>query len=241
MIGVYSITNLADGKRYVGSSRNIEVRFYEHRWMLTSGRHHNIHLQRAWRKHGPAAFRFEVLIELGNESELLDAEQGFIDSMQAAIRGKGYNIKPRADCGTHSAETAARISRANKGRFGGEKNPFFGRQHSEATRATIRHKACGRRANQETRRKMSEAHAGERHHFYGRQFTDSERRMMSGAMAKLKKAVQQFDFSGCLVAEYESINEAARLTGLGESTIGKACKGVIKYAYGYFWKFKGAA
>ena len=59
--GVYLITNLSNGKTYVGSSVNIYNRLHEHITLLNNNRAHNKHLQAAWNKYGKDSFVFSVL------------------------------------------------------------------------------------------------------------------------------------------------------------------------------------
>ena len=74
--GIYSIVNQNNGKTYIGSSKNIIRRWGIHKSALKNNRHHCIHLQRSWNKHGPDAFKFEVIVEMTNPSEkLLLAEE----------------------------------------------------------------------------------------------------------------------------------------------------------------------
>ena len=55
------------------------------------------------------------------------------------------------------------------------------------------------------------------------------------------KAVIQMDMDGCFVAEYHSIAEASRVTGVHKSAISNCCSCRKKYksAGGFQWKFKG--
>lgn len=55
--GVYVLENVLNGKIYVGSSKNIARRIYEHFKDLKGGRHHSIHLQRAWNLYGETSFK----------------------------------------------------------------------------------------------------------------------------------------------------------------------------------------
>jgi hypothetical protein len=85
--GIYCIKNIKTGKIYIGSSKAIESRFYNHRWRLLNGCHHSIKLQRSWNKHGPELFIFEV-VEKCLESELLCKEQEHLD-----LKKPWFNIK----------------------------------------------------------------------------------------------------------------------------------------------------
>lgn len=51
MAGVYQIYNEETGKRYIGSSIDVERRLKEHKRNLKAHRHSNQHLQNAWNKY----------------------------------------------------------------------------------------------------------------------------------------------------------------------------------------------
>lgn len=79
MIGIYRIKNLVNGKCYYGSSKQIKKRWKTHLNDLKNGKHHNIHLQRSWNKHGEVNFLFEV-VEKCDETILLELEQKYLNS-----------------------------------------------------------------------------------------------------------------------------------------------------------------
>ena len=68
-IGVYQITCNASGRKYIGSSCDIESRWRGHRADLDRKKHCNTHLQNAWNKHGEGSFQFKILekCKLGQE------------------------------------------------------------------------------------------------------------------------------------------------------------------------------
>lgn len=90
MMGVYKITNIQNGKFYIGSAVNFERRAYMHRNRLSAGQHRNAHLQNAWNKYGSAAFRFELVETVEDKSQLTAIEQKWIDNLNAS--NDGYNI-----------------------------------------------------------------------------------------------------------------------------------------------------
>ena len=52
IVGIYKITNLIDGKVYIGQTVNYNKRKKRHLSSLENGNHHNEHLQRAFDKYG---------------------------------------------------------------------------------------------------------------------------------------------------------------------------------------------
>lgn len=177
--GIYSITNTTNGKRYVGSSGNIEKRFRSHKRLLSKGKHPNIHLQRAWVRDGEQAFTFSI-IELCEPADLIAKEQSHID-----IRAD-YNIIPKAyDPPTfrglsHSPETRAKMSAAQTG----EKHAMYGKHHTAEAKEKIRLAGTGKKypsrkpLSPEALAKISAANTGRKH-------TPETRARMSAAAEKL--------------------------------------------------------
>lgn len=54
----------------------------------------------------------------------------------------------------------------------------------------------------------------------------------------LSKPVKQFKKDGVFLKEYPSMKEAARQTGFYKNGILQCCKGKLKSAYGYIWRYK---
>jgi len=79
MICIYSIVNLINGKRYVGSTIDFEKRKKEHLKWLNGNYHHSIALQRAFNKYGLNNFEFNILEIIDNELNLIEREQFYIN------------------------------------------------------------------------------------------------------------------------------------------------------------------
>lgn len=95
--GIYKITNLANGKFYIGSASNLHKRKVSHFNALNGNYHKNVKLTRGFKKYGKDNFLFEVLIFCPTEY-LIKLEQWFIDNMKpwyniSKIAGSSIGIK----------------------------------------------------------------------------------------------------------------------------------------------------
>ena len=71
------ITNLIDGKKYIGQTTNYNKRSKTHFSKLRDNKHHNEHLQRAFNKYGEKNFKIEIL-SLCDENQLDELEKKYI-------------------------------------------------------------------------------------------------------------------------------------------------------------------
>lgn len=93
--GVYKITNVVNGKFYIGSAARLRKRFSSHKCDLGNRSHDNEYLIHAYHKHGANNFTFEC-IEFVEKGRLIEREQFFIDDLKACDPEIGYNICPTA-------------------------------------------------------------------------------------------------------------------------------------------------
>lgn len=117
MCGVYQIRNTVNGKVYIGSSKNIERRFVDHKLALRKGAHHSVTLQRAWKKYGGDVFEFSVIALVTDPALLKNVEQAYIDFF-GCIGRKGYNVSPMAQSPLgvkHTLETREKLRAAKLG------------------------------------------------------------------------------------------------------------------------------
>lgn len=151
LCGVYKITNLVNGKVYIGQSINIKARWNDHIKSLNRNNSHSILLQRAWNKYRQENFSFEIL-ELCSEDELDNIEIKYIEFYDAI--NNGYNIETGGNKKKYlSEETKKKIGDANRGRH-----------HSE-----------------EARHKMSKSRMGENNGMYGKRHSEESKKKMSDA------------------------------------------------------------
>ena len=116
--GIYKITTTFNNKIYIGSAVNINNRFKEHERKLEYGTHHNIHLQRHFKKYGTESLIFELVEVVHNNSQLLIREQYWIDHYKNSKR-QLFNINPTAGSNLgkkFSQDVRDKISRARTGK-----------------------------------------------------------------------------------------------------------------------------
>ena len=109
--GVYQITNIINGKKYVGSAKTFKTRAAGHASSLKNGKHQNKHLQASFDKHGADAFLFEVIeIVEGDKGERYKIEQKYINKLikasawEGAFNFRKNTIQKERSCGSKTPE-----------------------------------------------------------------------------------------------------------------------------------------
>lgn len=87
--GIYKITNNINDKIYIGSSKEVKVRWEKHRRDLMMG-NHNAHFQSFFNKHKNICFKFE-LVEECSPSERKTREQFYLDTLRP-FGNRGFNV-----------------------------------------------------------------------------------------------------------------------------------------------------
>jgi len=264
---IYRITNLVNGKQYIGQT----ILHYEDRW--------NRHIQKMERKDGCPAlknamlkygvdrFRFEVLLICFDED--VDRYETEAIAKYGTLAPKGYNISAggAATYGfkgkTHSEETKGRISEAVKARFSKAEEREKQRKMIQARYAIddeyrlrisqglqnspnfqlakelrLLGNSKGRKQEEETKKKISDS--------LKKYFNDHEAREINiekhrEIMARAKGTqVCKCTLEGIVIDEYISLSEAARQNNVSKSTLMKCARnGTV--CYGFLYKNKNRA
>jgi group I intron endonuclease len=206
---------LVNGKLYVGQAQNFYLRYYEHKKIRGNG-----HLQKAFRKHGFANFKFDIIETVLDLSKMNQREQYWMDFYNSYNKDIGYNVCKEAGSTRGRKrpfeELAGMIS--HKKSLIGDKNHFFGKKHTDETRAKI----SASRKNV----KLTKSHI--------KAFCNK------GADANKKKIYQIDPLTNLIIREYQSIKEASDEIEVAITSI--ACV-LRKYpnrhtSGGYKWEYK---
>lgn len=260
MIGIYKITNLLNGKVYVGQSVQLEERKQEHFRCLRKGIHDNIYLQSAFNKYGESNFKFEVIEYLTDDANLLtQREQYWIDYYGGHQSSTTYNLKEAGIHGKDSQELKCIKSKAQKGK----KMPKLSEEHKRK----ISQKLTGIKRSEETKKKMSKpkaprtkehankiskANKGRIPWNKGVPVSEETKKKLSKAAKgqirrteeqykqdakKLWKPVAQYDKEGNLIKIWNSRKEVLESGQFSKNFALHDCiSGRIKTAGGYVWR-----
>ncbi len=146
---IYTITNIKTGQTYIGFTKNPENRWKRHRneaMDLNSKNRYYIH--KAIYKHGIENFEFKIINRANGRAKIKALEIATIKEFKE--KGiKLYNLTDGGDGANglkYTRKQLKQMSERMKGRFDGDKNPFFGKRHTEETKKIISEK---RKANAE--------------------------------------------------------------------------------------------
>lgn len=245
MAVIYQITNMVNGKYYIGSAESFARREWQHKYELKKGTHKNPRLQAAWNKYGPEAFVFEVLEDIAEGRDAFDVENTYL--FQHVGRRECYNVNTDAigmRTGIpHTQAAKDKTSASRKGKAAGPDHYRYGKEVAPEVRAKIgaaqkgKPKAAGRKVTEEGRAKIrANIEAGRSHkHWLGKHHTEE-------AKAKLSKPVQVTDSKGN-TETFDSITALREELKLTPPTVNRALKSGQPISRGPLkgWVFKYVA
>jgi group I intron endonuclease len=200
--GIYEIKNTENGKRYIGSSKELETRILNHLWGLNKERHCNDHLQNAWDKYGEEAFEFNILLYCSEEN-LGMYEGKIIEGHGSYKRENGYNLTKEGERTEFTEEVKRKLSenhadfsgennpmygkelservirKRNSPEHSGENNPMYGESHSKEAKKKMSEAHKGKTFSEEHRKKLSESLSGEDHPMYGKNRSEETKKKIS--------------------------------------------------------------
>lgn len=234
---IYMYTNKINGKRYVGQTVDFNRRHKKHisdSYNEKRKYQYNVPFHCAIRKYGIENFKIQILAEnIPTQEKMNEYEIFFIKRYNTlANNKKGYNISSGGSNGNPFAgkteeemnEWKQNMSKAQTG----ENNPMYGKHLSE-----------------ETKQKMSEAKkgkfTGENNPMYGKYHTEESRQKISqakkGKNAPQAKRIIQYNKQGNLIRVWDYAKQVTEELGINHGNIISCCKGKLKSAGGYIWRY----
>lgn len=155
---VYSITNISNGKQYIGSTVNYEKRERAHLNGLRGSYHDNRLLQQDFDTYGEDSFVFEIICKTESEEERFQIEANLIQQLKTFEFDNGYNLSTDGRGKYILTEETREKMRQNSV---GKNNPFYGQRHTEEVKSILSEKAKQR--------------TGSKNHFYGKNHTEESK------------------------------------------------------------------
>ena len=256
---VYMHINKINGKMYIGWTSQVP----ENRWGLNGCKYDKKHhpaFYYAIKKYGWDNFEHIIFQDKlsENDAKLLEVELIALYKTNISRCGDeamGYNMTDGGDGCTgyqHTETSKQKMSESH-----------IGMSVTEDVRKRISEKLTGKIVSEETRNKLSiatkESMTDDRKQYLreinlGRQHTqDAKDKMRDCKVGKplsrehkqklsecsgVKREVVQLEKDGKWIAEYKSMLDAERITGIGNASICLCCQHKRKSAGGYNWKYK---
>jgi len=162
---IYKITNKINGKIYIGQTINE----FEKRWSVhVSSKKGCPYLQNAIQKYGKENFD-KVIVARCDSLEEMNHRETYYIKLFNTLAPNGYNLNTGGDSRIPSEETRKKMSEAQK-RIGKGRN-------------------LGKRASEETKKKMSIINSGEGNPFFGKKHTSEAK--LKNSLAHLGKTASE--------------------------------------------------
>jgi len=260
--GIYSITNIANNKIYIGSAINVYYRWNIHISDLKNNKHGNKYLQYSFNKYNEQNFKFEVIELIEDIDKLLEREQYYLD-IYFDKQNNCYNISPTAGSNfgiKFSEETRLKVS---KSLIGNKRN--LGNKHNNNTKNKM---SISHGSKPFLMYKIDGTFVGE---FYNKSDVARKYNLDDGniyncleskkSYRKLKdyifiykdifsqeildkklKEINAYNFNmykkdGTFIGSFNNQSECARLYNLYTGSINSCLKGKLKSTKGYVFKY----
>lgn len=237
----------------------------EYRWNNGTGYSKQILMNRAINKYGWGNIEHIIIAEKLTQDEACKLEIDTIKYWNTTNQKSGYN-RSHGGAGNRaiivSMKTKEKISKAMEGRFVSletrikisdaqkGKNCSIerrlrmsknrkGKTHSDETKEKLRKANLGKKLSDETKRKISESMKGKNKDI--KKSEEHKRRLSEANKGKISYMIPvfQYDLEGNFIREWGSAKIAYRETGIHNSNICSCCKGKLKTAGKFIWKYNG--
>lgn len=210
---IYKAQNNATREVYIGATtQSIKKRKIDH--IERSNRGVNGKLQEAIVTYGPEAFTWTQIDTASTINELAQKEKEYIIKFNS--KKKGYN----SDCGGGIQKTVYQYSTEDGSLIAKYDSLQSAANAVSAARTSISNACLG----------QNKTCKG----YYWSYFSS----IPIGLKDIRMKPVIQLDLEAHFIAEFKSVSEASRITGLSKTCISRVCRGERQQSGGFLWKYK---
>lgn len=241
---IYITTNHVNGKKYIGQKHYDTKGDWQN--YLGSG----IALKAAIRKYGISSFSKEIIEECETKEILCERERYWISYYNAVNRQDFYNLAKGGDGGNTIAgysEERLKEYRENKSKvhsktvLKGENSPCSKLTQSDVLKiaSLLKQNVYSGDIAKQFGVKPSTIDDIYFHRTWAEITKDMvfpSRKDNRARQSNLKRVIQ-CDLDSNYIAEYESVHEAGRQTGIGFRMISRVCNGNRPYTHGYIFKY----
>jgi group I intron endonuclease len=144
--GIYKITAIHNGEFYIGSSKDIRVRWNRHACDFRKNEHGNKRMQNIYNKYGQNCFKFEIVEEIifTNKENLIELEQKYLDNLNPALNSRkladaniGLKHTDEAKEKMRQAKLGKKLSDAHKQSLSKASSGRKSAKHTEETKNAI--------------------------------------------------------------------------------------------------------
>lgn len=244
---IYTITNLINGKVYIGKTNNFRKRKNSHLCLLNRGVHYNTYLQRSWDKYGSDNVKFDIIdADATSYEDLSEREQYYIKLSRSWDQDFGYNMtlggegslftKQRRDALSQRMKGVPKSEEQKKKMSIASKGKSKDRIYTDEQRKVISENLRKQVQSEETKKKRALKQTGSGNHRYGK--TGS----LSASFGKPnvnRFKVDCFTKDGTLVRTFDCVADAGKYLGVNGSNISGCLHGRQKTVKGFIFKKRG--
>lgn len=231
---IYAITNLINGKVYIGKTNNFRKRKNGHLCLLTRCVHYNKYLQNSWNKYGSDNFKIDILdSEAINYEDLSEREEYYIKLSRSWERDFGYNMTLGGEGSLFTKERREALSERMKGVPKSEeqkkkmsiaaKGKPKDRVYTDEQRRIISENLRNQVQSEETKKKRALKQTGTGNHRYGK-------------VGVNRVPVVCYDSNGNFIKTFDCVKYAAEEIGAKSTDISSCLNGRQKTVKGYIFK-----
>lgn len=224
--GIYKYENLITHQIYIGQSVDLSERYKKHKYNMLD-LNHTEDFYEALRTYGLENFDYVVLEEFNDfDQELLNNLECYYIEKYNSMRPNGYNMVPGGSNGAGLAKGKKVYQFDVYGNF----IQTFSSAHEASRAVGIDFSSicsCCRKEKSNTK-----------NYQWSYIQNDPDIKDISETLKYHNRKIFQYDKNGNTIKSYNTLKEASELSGIAKSSISNACRGKIKSAGGFLWRYE---